>query len=83
MGRPAAAGPAEVGPAEIVGFDETVMSPASRRRRRRFVTAVMAVVSDRLLDVFKGREANHLRGVDGRHAQAWLSMVQVVPVDPH
>jgi transposase len=53
--------PAEIGPATMVGFDETVMSPASRRRRRRFVTVVVDVGSRRLLDVFEGRDAQHLR----------------------
>jgi transposase len=75
--------PAEMGPAEMVGFDETVMSPASRRRRRRFVTAVVDVGSGRLLDVFEGRDAQHLRAWMARMPTAWLSMIKVVSVDPH
>jgi transposase len=75
--------PAEVGPAEMVGFDETVMSPASRRRRRRFVTAVVDVGSGGLLDVFEGRDAKHLRAWIARMPLAWLSMIRVVSVDPH
>jgi transposase len=75
--------PAEMGPAAMVGFDETVMSPASRRRRRRFVTAVVDVGSGRLLDVFEGRDAQHLRAWMARMPTAWLSMIKVVSVDPH
>jgi transposase len=75
--------PTEIGPAEMVGFDETVMSPASRRRRRRFVTAVVDVGSGRLLDVFEGRDAKHLRAWMARMPLSWLSMIRVVSVDPH
>ena len=75
--------PAEIGPAVMVGFDETVMSPASRRRRRRFVTAVVDVGSGRLLDVFEGRDAKHLRAWMATMPLAWLSMIEVVSVDPH
>jgi len=72
-----------VGPASMVGFDETVMSPASRRRRRRFVTAVVDVGTGQLLDVFEGRDAKDLRAwVDAMPAD-WLAMVDVVSVDPH
>ena len=35
--------PDRVGETPMVGFDETVMQPAHRRRRRRFVTAVVDV----------------------------------------
>jgi transposase len=75
--------PAEMGPATMVGFDETVMSPASRRRRRRFVTVVVDVGSGRLLDVFEGRDAQHLRAWMARMPSSWLSMIKVVSVDPH
>jgi transposase len=75
--------PAEMGPAEMVGFDETVMSPASRRRRRRFVTAVVDVGSGRLLDVFEGRDAKHLRAWMATMPLTWLHMIRVVSVDPH
>ncbi len=75
--------PAQIGSAEMVGFDETVMSPASRRRRRRFVTAVVDVGSGRLLDVFEGRDAKHLRAWMATMPSAWLSMIKVVSVDPH
>jgi transposase len=83
IGRERLQSPAEAGPAEMVGFDETVMSPASRRRRRRFVTAVVDVGSGRLLDVFEGREAKHLRAWMGAMPDAWLGMIKVVSVDPH
>jgi len=75
--------PAEMGPAAMVGFDETVMSPASRRRRRRFVTAVVDVDSGRLLDVFEGPRRPASAGVVARMPTAWLSMIRVVSVDPH
>jgi transposase len=75
--------PAEMGSAEMVGFDETVMSPASRRRRRRFVTAVVDVGSGRLLDGFEGRDAKHLRAWMATMPLAWLRMIRVVSVDPH
>lgn len=75
--------PARVGPASMVGFDETVMSPASRRRRRRFVTAVVDVGTGQLLDVFEGRDAKDLRAWMAAMPATWLSMVEVVSVDPH
>ena len=43
---------APIGPVDKVGFDETVMQPARRRRRRRFVTAVVDVDSGAILAVF-------------------------------
>lgn len=72
-----------VGPVAMVGFDETVMNPASRRRRRRFVTAVVDVDSGQLLDVFEGRDARHLRAWMSELPLSWLAQVQVVSVDPH
>ena len=53
--------PDRVGPTAMVGFDETVMQPAHRRRRRRFVTAVVDVATGQILDVFEGRDAIDLR----------------------
>jgi transposase len=50
-----------VGDTAMVGFDETVMQPAHRRRRRRFVTAVVDVASGQMVDVFEGRDADDLR----------------------
>ncbi|MBW3628409.1 MAG: transposase, partial [Gemmatimonadetes bacterium] len=72
-----------VGPVAMVGFDETVMQPAHRRRRRRFVTAVVDVATGQLLDVFEGRDARHLRAWMAGLAPSWLSQVQVVSLDPH
>ena len=74
---------ARVGPASMVGFDETVMSPASRRRRRRFVTAVVDVGTGQLLDVFEGRDAKDLRAWMTAMPASWLAMIDVVSVDPH
>jgi transposase len=70
-----------VGPVAVVGFDETVMSPA--HRRRRFVTAVVDVATGQLLDVFEGRDAGHLRAWMSELPLSWLAQVQVVSVDPH
>jgi len=67
----------------MVGFDETVMQPAHRRRRRRFVTAVVAVATGQILDVFEGRDAADLRLWLAGMPAAWRAAVQVVSVDPH
>ena len=75
--------PARVGPVRMVGFDETVMSPSSRRRRRRFVTAVVDVATSQILDVFEGRDAKDLRAWMATMASAWLAGIEVVSVDPH
>jgi len=75
--------PARVGSTEMVGFDETVMQPAHRRRRRRFVTAVVDVATGQILDVFEGRDARHLRDWMAAMPQEWLAQIQVVSVDPH
>jgi transposase len=75
--------PERVGVSAMVGFDETVMQPAHRRRRRRFVTAVVDVTSGQILDVFEGRDAKHLRSWLAEMPAAWRAMVQVVSVDPH
>lgn len=72
-----------VGPVAMVGFDETVMQPASRRRRRRFVTAVVDVTTGQILDVFEGHDAQHLRGWMAEIPAEWLSQIEVVSVDPH
>ena len=75
--------PARVGPTAMVGFDETVMQPAHRRRRRRFVTAVVDVGTGQILDVFEGRDAADLRAWMATMPAAWLDQVEVVSVDPH
>ena len=75
--------PDRVGPTAMVGFDETVMQPASRRRRRRFITAVVDVDSGQILDVFEGHDAQHLRAWMAAMPPAWLAQIEVVSVDPH
>lgn len=72
-----------VGPVAMVGFDETVMQPAHRRRRRRFVTAVVDVATGQLIDIFEGRDARQLRAWMADLPPSWLAQVQVVSVDPH
>lgn len=57
--------PARVGPTAMVGFDETVMQPAHRRRRRRFVTAVVDVESGQIIDLFERPRRPRSPGVDG------------------
>jgi len=74
---------ARVGATEMVGFDETVMQPAARRRRRRFVTAVVDVATGQILDVFEGRDAKHLRAWLAGMPPEWLAGIRVVSVDPH
>ncbi len=83
VGRQRVEDPGRVGPTEVVGFDETVMQPAHRRRRRRFVTAVVDVATGQILDVFEGRDAKHLRAWMTTIPLSWLAHVQVVSVDPH
>lgn len=82
-GTPMVDDPERVGATMMVGFDETVMQPAHRRRRRRFVTAVVDVTSGQILDVFEGRDAKDLqRWLDGMPA-SWREAIQVVSIDPH
>jgi transposase len=72
-----------VGPVAMVGFDETVMQPASRRRRRRFITAVVDVATGQIIDVFEGHDAQHLRAWMAAMPAGWLAQIEVVSVDPH
>ena len=67
----------------MIGFDETVMSPASRRRRRRFVTAAVDVTTGQIVDVFEGRDAKHLQTWMAVQDPGWLAKIEVVSVDPH
>ncbi len=64
----------------MVGFDETVMQPAHRWRRRRLVTAV---TSGQILDVFEGHDAKDLREWLVSMPASWRESVEVVSVDPH
>jgi len=72
-----------VGPVTMVGFDETVMQPAARRRGRRFVTTVVDVATGQILDVFEGHDAQHLRAWMAAMPADWLAQIEVVSVDPH
>jgi transposase len=82
-GTPLVENPHRVGVTVMVGFDETVMQPAHRRRRRRFVTAVVDVTSGQILDVFEGRDAKDLAPWLAGMPRSWRAGVQVVSVDPH
>lgn len=75
--------PDRVGPTAMVGFDETVMQPAHRRRRRRFVTAVVDVSTGQILDIFEGRDAKDLRAWMATMPASWVAQIEVVSVDPH
>lgn len=66
-----------------VGFDETVMSPAKRHRRRRFITAAVDVVDGRVIDFFEGRNAADLQAWLGSQPADWARGIKVVSVDPH
>ena len=66
-----------------VGVDETVYLHARRHRHRVLVTGVVDVESGLLLDVFEGREAKDLRKWMAEMPPEWLSMIEVVSVDPH
>ena len=83
IGRRLVEDPDRVGATSMVGFDETVMQPAHRRRRRRFVTAVVDVTTGQILDVFEGRDAADLRRWMTTMPPWWLAGVDVVSVDPH
>ena len=75
--------PQRVGPTARVGFDETVMASAGRRRRRRFVTAAVDAATGQVVDVFDGRDATSLRKWVRSQPRWWADSVEVVCVDPH
>ncbi len=83
VGRERVDDPDRIGETAMVGFDETVMQPAHRRRRRRFITAVVDVQTDQILDVFEGRDANDLKAWLASMPRSWRDQVRVVSVDPH
>lgn len=83
VGRERVDDPHRVGATPMVGFDETVMQPAARRRRRRFVTAVVDVTTGQILDVFEGRDASDLGRWLTSMPLSWRETVEVVSVDPH
>ena len=75
--------PGRVGQVAQIGFDETVMSPAKRLRRRRFVSSAVDVQTGQIIDVFDGRNAADLqRWLDEQPAD-WVEGIEVVSVDPH
>ncbi|WP_420433461.1 ISL3 family transposase [Candidatus Poriferisocius sp.] len=78
-----AAGGGRVGPVAKLGFDETVMASASRRRRRRFITAAVDADTGRVVDVFEGRDAADLREWVSQQAREWVRAVEVACIDPH
>ena len=79
----AAAGGGRVGPVVKLGFDETVMASASRRRRRRFITAGVDADTGRVVGVFEGRDAADLCKWVSQQAREWVRAVEVVCIDPH
>ncbi|WP_419923939.1 ISL3 family transposase [Candidatus Poriferisocius sp.] len=79
----AAASSRRVGPVAKLGFDETVMASASRRRRRRFITAAVDADTGRVVDVFEGRDSADLRKWVSKQAREWVRAVEVVCIDPH
>ena len=78
-----AADPRRIGPVAKLGFDETVMASASRRRRRRFITAATDAGTGQVVDVFEGRDAADLRIWASQQPRQWTRAVEVVCVDPH
>lgn len=72
-----------VGTTAMIGFDETVMQPASRRRRRRFITACVDVETSQVIDVFEGHNSADLSAWMGTQDPGWLAGIGVVSVDPH
>ena len=74
-----AGGPARVGPAARVGFDETVMSSATRQRR---FTAAAIDAAGWVIDVFDGRGAAGLRRWLQQQPRWRAGSIEVVWVDP-
>lgn len=72
-----------VGEVAQIGFDETVMSPAKRHRRRRFVSSAVDVQTGQIIDVFNGRNAADLQAWLDAQPAGWVEGIEVVSVDPH
>ena len=79
----AAADPGRVVPAARIGFDETVMASATRRRRRRFITAAVDADTGQVMDVFDGRDACDLERWAQHQPEELMAAVEVVCLDPH
>jgi transposase len=82
-GRPLVDHVDRVAVTDQVGFDETVMSPAHRGSRRRFITAVVDVRTGQILDVFDGRDRADLHAWLASRPAWWACGVRVVSIDPH
>jgi len=67
----------------MVGFDEAVMQPAARWRRRRFITSCVDVGTSQVIDVFEGRNSADVTAWMATCDPGWLAEVKVVSVDPH
>ena len=74
--------PGRVGPTARLGFDETVMASAGRRRRRRFTTAAVDAATGQIIDVFDGRDAAGLGKWVSQQPRWWTESVEVVCIDP-
>ncbi len=81
--RQAAEDPDRVAPAARVGVDETVMASATRRRRRRFISAAVDADTGQILDVFDGRDAADLERWARQQPKGRMAAVEVVCLDPH
>ena len=79
----AAGDPDRVGAAARVGFDETVMGSATRRRRRRFISAAVDADTGQAIDVFDGRDAADLEKWAQTRPKEQMAAVEVVCCDPH
>jgi transposase len=83
QGKPLVDAPDRVGVTPQIGFDETVMQPAARRRRRRFITSVVDIFTSQIIDVFEGHDAADLDRWLSKQPAAWRASVRVVSIDPH
>ena len=59
------------------------MASATRRRRRRFVTAAVDAATGQVIDIFDGRDAADLRRWLQAQPRWWTEAVEVVCTDPH
>ncbi|WP_419917601.1 ISL3 family transposase [Candidatus Poriferisocius sp.] len=75
--------PDRVGATFGVGFDETVMNSATRRRRCRYITAAVDTATGQVIDVFDGRDANDLHKWVSAQPRGWRQNIRVVCCDPH
>jgi transposase len=83
QGKPLVDAPDRVGVTPQIGFDETVMQPAARRRRRRFITSVVDILTSQIIDIFEGHDAADLDRWLSKQSVAWRASVRVVSIDPH